>query len=170
MASRPSDIEKAFSRAVVRAVNRMIVTGRAAATRQVRKIYNVKAGDLKNATTIYRASSSRKEALLVIQGRRMAVILFDARHRRTAKGATVRIKKSEGRKLIRSTFIVSMSSGKRHVWKRVGKERLPIKPLFTVSPPKMFEVEGEKAFKEIIEKEFGKTFENELSFQLSRTP
>jgi len=166
MPGQPSEYRSAFEKAILRTVNRLIVTGRKRATQKVREVYNVKAGDLKQSTRIYRARRAKPEALLVISGKKMPVILFGARQR--AKGTSVRIKKTEGRKLIRHAFIATMKSGKIQVWMRKGTARLPIKQLFTVSPPKMFEKEGEKAFQDIIEKEMSPTFKRELEFYLSR--
>jgi hypothetical protein len=166
MANRPSDIQKAFEKAVLRTVNKLIVKGRKAATQQVRQVYAVKAGDLKDHTKIYRANRSRPEAKLVIRGRKMPIILFGAKQK--AKGTTVRIKKAGGRKLIQSAFIATMKSGKIQVWLRKGKSRLPIRQLFTVSPPKMFEKEGEKSFQEIIRRDVGPTLKHELQFYLGR--
>jgi hypothetical protein len=166
MPGSPSDYAKAFEKAILRTVNRLIVKGRKRATQKVREVYNVKAGDLKQSTRIYRARRARPEALLVISGKKMPLILFGARQR--AKGTTVRVKKTAGRKLIRSAFIATMKSGKIQVWMRKGKSRLPIRQMFTVSPPKMFEKEGETAFQDIIAKEMSPTFKRELDFYLSR--
>jgi len=158
-------LDSAFQKAIVRTANKLLVRGRKVTTQEVRKVYNIKASLLKDRIVMKRASKNNLFAYLAIKGRKLRLILFGAKQ--TSKGVTVRVKKTEGRKLIRSAFIRARGS-KEHVWRRLGKERLPIEPLFTVSPAKMFEKEGERAFRQMVEKEFGPMFKHELDFYLGK--
>ena len=154
-------IENAFKQAAVAAINRAIVTARAAATRKVREVYAIKSSDLKKYVSIKRASYSKHEAIVDIRGRKIPIIHFGAKQ--TKRGVSVRIKKAEGRKVIPGAFIK-----KGQVWRRVGKARMPIKPLFTVAPAKMFELHAIKIFQEIAQQEFAKNFSREVDFRLGK--
>ena len=108
----------------------------------------------------------------------MRVYYFGARQ--TKRGTTVRIKRGGGRKLIQSAFIATMPSGLIQVWVRygerqtarggryAGQKRQRIRQLFTISPGKMFEIEGEQVFKRMVEDEAGPMFKKELDFYLGK--
>jgi hypothetical protein len=160
------NLEKALQNAARRTINKLITRGRSQANRQVRQTYNIKAKDLNRFTKVRRATSGRMEASITISGRKMPIILFSASQ--VKRGVTVRIKKASGRKTITGAFITGMPSGHRGVWRRKGKERLPIKELYTASPAEMFENEGAKAFNKMVEKEGGNILQHEIDYELSK--
>lgn len=159
-------IDKALNDAVRRTVNKLIVKGRNVASRKVREVYNIKASDLKKHTKIRRATRGSPEAQIIIRGKKIPVFAFGARQ--TRRGVTIRIKKSGGRKTIEHAFIAQMSSGHTGVFVRVGAKRVPIRELMSISPAKMFELEGERELKKLVERELGSTFKHELDFSLGR--
>lgn len=158
-------LDNALKKAGIRAVNRVIVTARKSATEEVRKKYNIKAAKIKEKTRLFKASRTRLGAALVISAGRMGLINFSARQ--TKRGVTVLVKKTSGRKRIKSGFIATAKGG-RNIWQRMTKSRLPIRRLTTIGPATMFEVEGEKAFREATEKNFRRVLDRELSFRLSK--
>ena len=163
-------------RAARRVINRLLTRGRKIGGQRVRAKYAIKASDFNKSTIIRRIAGAALEGQLIIRGRPLRVYYFGARE--VARGTTIRIKKSGGRKLIRSAFIATMPSGLIQVWVRDGEKRImqrgryrgqarqPIRQLFTIGPAKMFEVEGEAAVKDLIEKEAGPMFRKELEFYL----
>lgn len=139
-----SDItDKATYRALNRAIDKVATeTGR-----EIRKEYNVKQRAIRSALRKVRAHKGRGFARLVVEGFRLGLIEFDARHSRRQAGASVRIKVKGGRKIVAGSFIAAAtannyqgggSMGMRQVWRRVGKERYPIKTLRSISVPQAF--------------------------------
>jgi hypothetical protein len=134
-------------------------------------VYNIKAKDIKKYTKIRRATGANPSAELTIKGQRLPVYAFGPR--KTAKGITVKIKKKGGRKLIPSSFVATMPSGKISVYRRRQKgsklvPRLPIDLLTTLDPPKMFEKEGDAAIKKVANLELPKIFADQLKFRLMK--
>jgi hypothetical protein len=161
-----ANIDKALNQAAVSTANKMIRKGNTAANKKVREVYNIKTATLNKYTKVYRASKIRPDAQIVIRGRRMPLFGFGARQ--TRRGVTIRVKRTTGRRTVLHAFIAQMPSGHQGIFIRKTKGRLPIRELYTVSPAKMFEVEGEKAFKEIIDRDVGKTFDHELQFYMGK--
>jgi hypothetical protein len=125
------------------------------------------------------------EAKFVIRGRKLRLIHFMpspryesvfgqskglGRIKRPRQGISVLIRKDTGRKVVLGSFYGrSRGSSKIFIWKRVGEQRYPIKPLFTVSPANMMEKEGETVFQKLIHDDAGTVFNHELDFYLGKT-
>lgn len=128
-------------KAMATAINRTLERGRTEAVRQVRERYNIKAGDVRQVLRIRRASPKAGAVLLegVLYGdsrtRSVNVIKFGARVLRKAKGASVQIRRSGGKKIIKGSFIANAG---RTVFRRKGKDRLPIEGVQTIGPVQMF--------------------------------
>lgn len=94
--------------------------------------------------------------------RRIPLKKFGARQ--TKKGVSYRISKTEGRKKIASAFIVTKLGG--HVFKRVGKQRLPIQKLFGPSPWGVFAInERQRHVTPQVEAEMRKQLTERLRFK-----
>lgn len=161
-----SQFNRALDSAGRSTINKMLTQGRTAAIRRIRQEYNVKAKLLRDYTYIRRATNRSGEGSLTIRGRRLPLILFSPSQR--AKGVSIRVKKSTGRKLIYHGFIQPSDRGIVHLWTRTGPTRYPIQPKFTISPAGMFEQEGAAAFEDLIETKMPTTFEHELEYFLTR--
>jgi len=161
------DIEKASLNALRSTINKLLNKGQTAANKKVREVYNVKAKDLRDRTIIKRATNSRVEGFLIVRGRRMPVVVFGARQ--TKRGVSVLIKRTGGRKLIKSSFLAQMKSGHLGVYQRLGNKRLPIKELFTIDIAKMYEVEGSTILQGMVEREGSKLLKNEMKFYLEKS-
>ncbi len=161
-----NSIDRIFKKAARSTVNKLLRRGRTLMSKQVRQVYNIKAGDLKKYTKMHRATNANAAGAIVISGNPMPLILFGAKQNR--RGTSVRVKKTTGRRTIGGAFIATMPSGKIQVWMRHGPGRLPIRQLLTVSPPKMYEREGEKHFQSLVEKDAAKTLRHELEFFAGR--
>jgi hypothetical protein len=106
-----SQIEKAATRSI----NRAIDAGRTAGSRELRKVYNIKARDVSDAISITKSYEGNMVGKLNVSGKPIPVKVFSARQ--TKAGVMVRIKKGRG-KLIRSAFLATMASGHVGVFAR----------------------------------------------------
>ena len=126
----------------VSALNKAAASTRAEAVRRLRKRYpGFKAGEIRSAMVIIRATFRNPVARIRIKGARTPLIAFSARQ--TKAGVAVRIKT---RKIIRGAFIARMPSGHTGVFWRSGRkgrrgnpklER--IEQLYTLSLPQAIE-------------------------------
>jgi hypothetical protein len=156
----------AMRRGISSALNKVMSKASTSASREVRKVYNIKARDIKQRTKIIKANINRAIASFSIEGSRMKLLLFGARDE-YPKGVTVMIKKGS-RKRLRSAFVAKMPSGLLNVFIRTTEKRLPIKSLRTLDIATMYNVEGEKAVEKIFNNEYLKIMEHEIDFRLSK--
>jgi hypothetical protein len=133
---RLQDLIRESPKAVVRALNRLGVSGRMIALKAVTSRYNVESSAVKKRLWITKATLNRMAVAYTSRGRPMSIAAFKARQ--TARGATFTIRKGGGLKILPGTFLATMPlSGHRGVFERVGKARFPIQEKFTVSVPDM---------------------------------
>ncbi|MCF6147292.1 MAG: hypothetical protein E3K37_01390 [Candidatus Kuenenia sp.] len=110
-------------KAIVRSLNRVGDQARTAASKQIREQYNVKAGDISKASKTIRAKASRLQYKIFVRSGRLGLMKYGAR--KTNKGATVRIKKTGGRKLIPHSFIAPWKKGESEQWVFLRDPKLP---------------------------------------------
>jgi len=159
-------IPKAFQTALISTINKALSKARVAASKEVRRIYAIKAGDLKKSVRITKARKGRIKASHTVAGKRLKLSYFGPRQ--TKKGVSIRIKKSEGRKIILSSFKAVMTSGHEGVYQRKTSKRLPIKELTTLDLPTMYDIRAEKTFDKAISDNMNKIFDHELEYRLSK--
>ncbi len=157
----------AMRRGIASALNKIMKKAFTESSKQVRKVYNIKARDLKHATKFNKAHVNKASSSFSVEGSRLKLLFFGADDQ-NPRGVTVRIKKTSGRKRLRSAFVERMPSGHTNVFMRKGPERLPIKSLTTIGTPTMFDAEGEKAVEKTFNNDFPKTLEREIDFKLSQ--
>lgn len=159
-------IPRAFKQALVSTINKTIAKGKTAASREVRKIYNIKAKDLSKAVKVVKAKFGKISGAHVVVGKRLRLYYFGAKQNKS--GVSVRVRKDSGRKTITSAFIATMPSGLTNVFRRTTSKRLPIKSLTTVDEAGMYDKEGEKSFDKTVNREIYKIFEHELDYRLGK--
>jgi len=160
--------EKIYRKALQRTIKRMGTKFKKRAMKEVRKTYNVKAKTLKAHIKEHmsKASNNGIEWRFSVTGRPVNLIHFGARQ--TSKGVSVKVKKGNGRRVIKSAFIAHDSGGHKRVFMRKGKERMPIESKSTLSYPQMFNKEIiDKAMKEV-EENYEKEFKHNLDYYLGR--
>lgn len=118
------DIPRALPRVMSRAINKTATSAKTDVARRIAGEVNIKVSTIKKNITLKRATYRVWQAVLGIWTKRIPLINFSARQ--TAKGVSYKISKTEGRKTIKSAFIISMSSGHKGVFRRAGPRRLPI--------------------------------------------
>lgn len=178
----PTDVG---NKAMARALNRVIDTGRSRMAREISGEFNLPSSKVRERLDVRRASASGNairlsatlEASRRMRGRSMNVIAFLERSvslaeaRRRAKSGTLkdlrfRFKRTGGAKRIQGAFIGNQS---RTVFRRVGKGRLPIQAVSTIDVPQMFNTRrlNEHVRKVMLER-FEREFTREAAFYLSK--
>jgi hypothetical protein len=111
-----SDNERA--NATARAINRAVVGGITISQREVRKIYKIRAKDVKRTIITTKASPTRPEGKFVSTGRSLPIFGFGAS--KTKKGIGVNIMGQ--RKYFPGAFIITMKNGHKGVFARAKYE------------------------------------------------
>lgn len=149
----------------VRAANKVLSKARTAASKEIRSEYMLKAADLKRVMWKMKASRQYPVARLVAMGERIPAMAFGAKG--VAKGVKVKITRKGGRKLLRSHFIATMRSGHTGVFRRKGKDYLPIAETLTIGVPAML-TSGKvyRRIRAIVSEDAARIFANQLQFEL----
>lgn len=134
--------EKDVPKAVVAALNRTIQTVGTDMKREAVQNYEIKSSDVQKTLKINRASTSTMQANAQSTGRPLGLFHFKVKPRKRPskpiKSVKVKIKKTDGYKEIKTNpkaFIANHNA--LNVFRRVGKKRLPIVRLTTLSIPQM---------------------------------
>lgn len=158
-------------KAAVRAVNRAVDGVATEASREVRKIYNIKARAVRLAMKKKKASmkSASVRGSVVFSGRPIPLIEFDARWTRNMAGTSVRIKVGGARKTVRGAFIATtLDRGIRGVFRRIGQARYPIHQLRSVSIPATIRNESvSRALTTVGHARFRREFMHQMDFLTS---
>lgn len=167
---------KAVRRALPRALNKTATTARAESAREIKVAgYGLKVTVIRKAISINRATVARPVAVLVARGAPIPLIQYQARQ--TRSGVTVSVLK--GRKLVKGSFIATMPSGHKGVFRRVGRTHkrvrrgdkvvrhgLPIKEIYGPAVPDAFINEKvQAAVQAAIRNRFPVVFRQELRFE-----
>lgn len=113
------------NRAMVRALNRSIASGRTVMVRKIARNTGLRSKDVRDAMRMDEASLSRPEARLGTGIKRIPLLDFQARQ--TARGVSYNL--GRGRQTLAGAFIATMKSGHNGVFMRMTKKRLPIREL-----------------------------------------
>lgn len=134
--------QKDVPKAIVAALNRTIQTVGTDMKREAVQRYEIRSGDVQKTLKIKRASASNMQANALSTGKPLGLFHFKVKPRKRPtkriKYIKVKIKKTDGYKEIKTNpkaFIAEKNA--LNVFKRVGKSRLPIERLTTLSIPQM---------------------------------
>ncbi|MCC7202429.1 MAG: hypothetical protein IT393_07210 [Nitrospirae bacterium] len=165
---------KTFQKVITRTMNKTADQARIAATRQIRKEYNIKASRIREGISTTRATWQRPVVIIRTKGRPPGLQHYDARS--TKKGVTVKVKGV--RKVVKGGFMPRSITG---VYKRTGlapvratrgkyagQIREPIKRLFGPSLPSMMKVVGVPEIERVVNEQVQKIFEHELEWEQGR--
>lgn len=154
---------KRYKKIATRVLNKLGSQSKTAISREVRNTYNIKRDRLDAGFYMRRATWENLAVLLRYSGRTPGLQRFDAR--RTNRGVTVKVRKSGGRKVVKGAFMPEKIIG---VYKRVGKERFPLKRLYGPDLPGMVNTVGEDAAQRVIDEKANKILAHEFEFELSK--
>lgn len=134
----------ATRKVLAKSVNRSITSVRTEAVRKTREIYTVKARDVRDTIHLTRSKPSRLTGVISSVGSALPLSSFDHRpttvngKRRTPIRVTV--KRGEHQALDRA--FIARVGGNKSIYERVGKKRMPIRKLYSLSVPQMIGNEG----------------------------
>lgn len=120
---------KAATIALRRSLNKVAAKSRTAIIRRTGQELNLPQKKIRERISIRRATTRDMEASITVS--RQPVRLNEYRPNKIRTGVSIRVKKNEGRKVLKHAFIAAMNDGKVGVYQRqVGAPRLPIRELF----------------------------------------
>lgn len=162
-------IPKGVEKAVAAALNRAAEGARTIAIKKVRERYYIQAKDVRETIEIKKAMINEPVAIIKASGSPLALSKFritpsNPPAKRRKKPIIARVVRGEGGP-IRSAFVAKMQSGHIGVFRRVGKERLPITELYGPSVPQML---GHESVTEYIEEKARERLENRLEHEINR--
>lgn len=124
------------TRALFRAMNRAVASGRTVMVREIARDVRLKSRDVRDAIRLEEASPSRLTARISASIKRIPLIDFNAKMTR-GRGVTARLP-PPGAGRYPHAFIATMTSGHVGVFQRVAKARLPIRELYGPSLGNVF--------------------------------
>lgn len=181
--------------ALRQSINRAAQSGKSIASEEIRKVYNVKAGDVSQRIKVSLARMDRLAATLDISGRPMSLSYFGAKQiaagRTISKGKDGMLKSAGNARMrakgpvqqgvmvqvlkgkptvLRHAFMAQMKkSGHIGVFRREGKSRLPIYEKYVVTIPTM--VENAKVLPSVvkrIQERLAVEFPRQLNYYFNR--
>lgn len=174
------DRPQAVSKALVRALNRSIASGRTVVVRELARDTGLLSKDVRDALSMTEASLNKPEASLGATLKKIPLIKFKARGPEPSrgKGTGVRYRMGGSRGHLPSAFIATMKSGHRGVFERTpgkfmknptGKawKRQAIHEKFGPSLGHVFKKYRQAGIDRVFEA-FQKNFDHELSFERGR--
>lgn len=111
--------DKEISVGVSRALNRTNAGVKTDSVKEIRKIYKIKAKDVRQAFSQNRATTDNLTATTTAKDKRLQAYYFNAKQNK--KGVSIAVK--DGRKTMSHAFIATMKNGVTLVFERFGNER-----------------------------------------------
>lgn len=164
-----------MSKVISRTLNTEGTRFKTTIAKSIRKIYNVKSGDIKERVHTKSATYSRLQYIMKVDGHRLNLSRFSPLEKKikikskngrwgyTRVGVTVKVKRTGGRKLVKGGFSHSGA-----IFKRAGDDRMPIDTLRTLSIAQMFKKDFIKIGEDNINANLHKTFQSNLNYYLNR--
>lgn len=154
--------------AAARAINKTLGNVRTESVSQIRKERALSAKTVREALALQRASRARLYGALIASGK--PIPLRDYQARQTKRGVTVRVSPGSRKLVVHAgNKAFELQKFGKHVYARVGKERLPIKKLFGPSIPSTFlKDKVVAAMDKVAGSNWPKRFAEELAYELSR--
>lgn len=161
-------IPRGAERACSRALNRTTTGVRTQATRSIRDIYVIKAGDVRETMRVDKATPNKLRARLVSRGAVLGLQHFSYSpknpNQRPKIGVRIRVRKASSAKPIAGTFLIS---GKTGIFQRKGKERFPLERKSGPAVPSMMKTAvDERGLQEKAEERLARELEHEVDYLL----
>jgi hypothetical protein len=169
-------VEGGAGKAISAAINSTARTGRSKLARAIGKIINMPVGSEENRRTpgglhtiseyVRRgrhATPDRLASEVKVTREEIPLSAFGARQ--TKGGVSVLVRRSEGRKVLKGTFLARMKSGHIGVFHREGKKRLPILERFGPTP--LGVLLGTPGLKDEVDKNIQQDFQKNLASKIN---
>lgn len=154
---------KAFEQALNRTVNDMGMKMKTQMTKSVIKIYNIKARDVKRYMKVKRSRYADMRYGIEVKSGRRNVMRFGAKVLKKRGSVSVRIKKANGRKVLKRAFKAKSGA---ILQREKGSQK--IKAVQTLSIPQMFNKKILKEAEQMVQKESGNKLKDNLAFYLRK--
>ncbi|MFO7598033.1 MAG: phage tail protein [Desulfocurvibacter africanus] len=165
-----SSIPNGYRRAMVRSIDRTLITARKLATKRIREEINLKATDVKAAIKVRKARYATLEGELGVKGKHIPLVKYGARQ--VKRGVSIQVLKRNSRKISTAIFMAQMKSGHFGVyWRKKDAAgqlvpRLPIKQRFGPSIPEVYSGRPIGQVMPEAAETFAKNFAHEVSYLL----
>lgn len=163
-------LKSALKRALRKAGATALRDMRSEASKRIRARKRIKSRYITRALSLRRAKGSDiagMEWALDVSGEPVPLVAYP--HRQTAKGVSVEVNRGK-RTLVKGSFVATMRSGHKGVFRRRGAARLPIKELLGSRPVDALLHEGEASgVAERGGKSFEATFTRVLPLEIGRS-
>ncbi len=116
-----SEIQGAAPRVISRALNRTFTGVRTDITQEAGKEITAKASTIRDTVKITNATIAKPSGLVASVGKPLPLISFSARQ--TKKGVSVQVRKNKARTVLPSTWIGTMKTGYKGVFRREYREQ-----------------------------------------------
>ena len=176
---------KIVEKAVQQAINKSVMKARTAVSQATRKKYNVKAGDITKHVRLKKIWGKEDAAWLIYAGGMIPLDKFSALPRKVKSaagrrvGATVRVRKDRGRKLVKRTssnqggFLIDLHGKK--MFRRDTPERMTSggkAAIERIWGPSIAHMVGQEEVmlsqQEVFAKQAGIEFDRSMNYQLSK--
>ena len=158
-----------LGKGIARALNKTIAGVRTDVVKDVRKVYKLKAGDVRKTLNLYKANATRQEANMVSKDARLGLYKFAAKQNKRGTSAAIK----DSRKTIAHAFIATMKNGHVGVFirtdKRDANNRQIIEEIDSISIP--YALNNESVAQTIytsVSNRLANNLEHELSYILSK--
>jgi len=162
-------LKGALARALRKAGATALRDMRSEASKRIRARKRIKSRYITRALTLRRAKGSDiagMEWAIDVSGAPVPLVAYPARQ--TRKGVSVEVNRGK-RTLVKGSFIATMQSGHRGVFRRTGKSRLPIRELLGSRPVDALLHQGEaQAVADRGGRSFGDTFVRVLPLEIDK--
>jgi len=118
-----SGINSGAKKAVTKAINKTVVTTKVQIKKKVGAVIRLKASRIAQDITTSKASYDNMTGKVTVGGEKIGLIQFA--QKQTRVGTKVKVYKQKAAVMYKSAFKASVR-GKQHLWRRKGRERLPI--------------------------------------------
>ena len=154
---------KVYTNALNRTVNDIGSKANTQMVKEARKIYNIKAKDLKQFIKVKRSSNGNMTYSMDIRSRGFNAKRFGAKSLKKNGSVSVRIRKDRGRKTIKRAFIAKSGAV---LQREEGSQK--IRAVTTVSIPQMFNEKILKDADKMVSKEFGSRLQTNFDFYIGK--
>jgi hypothetical protein len=155
---------KVYRKALNRTVNDIGAKMKTQTTKEVRRTYNIKAKDIKQFMQVKRSRYADMKYKMQIRSSPLNAIRFGAKALKKRGNVSVRIRKDNGRKVLKRAFL--SKSGKAVLQREKGTQK--IRAVATISIPQMFNKKILENANDMATKEFGKKLQDNFNFYIGK--
>lgn len=162
---------KRMSKITARTLNKTAAQGKTASSKGIRNRYTIKASRINKNLRVIRATFTKLSAAIRAQGRTPGLQNFRMKggnRLKSGKRKDVTVEVIKGKRKTLTGGFITKPKGKDGIFKRIGKERLPIKRLFGPDAQAMMQEAGIDPIEDVVEKKMPSIFRREFDFEMGK--